>query len=498
MLPSFDFFLIHCLSNHNLVAGPCWPGISMRLLPSSLFGRLLLFLTSGLIVAQLLSAAILLQDRDQALYQAIGDHVAQRIAAIVELFDTLSDDDRRRLATALDLPPTRIHLDRPWQADLEPDERYHTTLFRALLKRQLGPDRLFQVEINDDLPPPPPERLRRFNADQSWPRLDETDRPPRRRNQPMMLGLRNFIVQIRLRDGATMTFQQVLPEDLIAWPARLLLILVVLLVSVAVLVALAVRTLTRPLAALADAATELGQNIHRPALAETGPLEVRRAAQAFNLMQSRLIRYIQDRDRILAAVSHDLKTPITRLRLRTELLEESPLREKFQADLDEMQQMAQASLDFLRGGETSEPLAALDLDALLEALREDAEDAGQELRIAGSARQPLRCRPLALKRCLTNLIDNALKYGQQAEMTVADAPDRLTLTLRDHGSGIPKAELERVFEPFYRLESSRSRDTGGVGLGLSIARNIARAHGGELTLRNHPQDGLEAVLELPR
>jgi signal transduction histidine kinase len=497
MLPSFDFFLIHCLSNDNLVAGPCWPGISMCLLPSSLFGRLLLFLTGGLVVAQLLSAAILLQDRDQALYHAIGDHVAQRIAAIVELLDTLDQSERERLVAALDLPPTRIHLDLPWQADLEPDERYHTTLFRALLKRQLGPDRPFRVEVNDDLPPPP-ERLRRFNADQSWPRLDETDRPPRRRNQPMMLGLRNFIVQIRLRDGATMTFQQVLPEDLIAWPARLLLILVVLLVSVAVLVALAVRTLTRPLAALADAATELGQNIHRPALAETGPLEVRRAAQAFNLMQSRLIRYIQDRDRILAAVSHDLKTPITRLRLRTELLEESPLREKFQADLDEMQQMAQASLDFLRGGETSEPLAALDLDALLEALREDAEDAGQELRIAGSARQPLRCRPLVLKRCLTNLIDNALKYGQQAEMTVADAPDRLTLTLRDHGSGIPKAELERVFEPFYRLESSRSRDTGGVGLGLSIARNIARAHGGELTLRNHPQDGLEAVLELPR
>ena len=160
--------------------------------------------------------------------------------------------------------------------------------------------------------------------------------------------------------------------------------------------------------------------------------------------------------------------------------------------------MAQASLDFLRGGEDSEPVASVDVNALLDCLREDAEDAGHEVRIVGVAGQPLRCRPLALKRCLTNLVDNALKYGQCAEIMVMDRPERLTLTLRDHGPGIPAAELQRVFEPFYRLESSRSRDTGGAGLGLSIARNIARAHGGELTLRNHPAGGLEAILELPR
>ncbi|NJM11078.1 MAG: HAMP domain-containing protein [Synechococcaceae cyanobacterium SM1_2_3] len=316
--------------------------------------------------------------------------------------------------------------------------------------------------------------------------------------RPMLLRLRNFLVQVRLRDGATVTFQQVLPEEVIAWPTRLLLTLLVLLASVAILVALAVRALTRPLSVLADAATELGRDIRHTPLAETGPLEVRRAAHAFNTMQTRLIRYIEDRDRILAAVSHDLKTPITRLRLRTELLDDSPLCGKFQADLDDMQRMVQSSLDFLRGDENTEPMAGLDLNALLESLQEDAEDAGQSVAITGKALQPLRCRPLALKRCLSNLLDNALKYGQCAQITVTDQPDRLLLILRDQGPGIPEAELERVFEPFYRLESSRSRDTGGVGLGLSIARNIARAHGGELTLRNHPQGGLEAVLELPR
>ncbi len=473
----------------------------MRGLPQSLFGRLLLFLTGGLVLAQLLSAAILLQDRDQALYHAIGGHVAQRIAAIVNLLDDLDPGERQRLVTALDLPPTRLSLDAPWQTETAPDERYHTTLFRALLQRQLGPDRPFQLEINDDLPPPPPpaERPRWLGpTPPPLPPREWNGQPPRWRRHAMMLGLRNFVVQVRLRDGATVTFQQVLPEDVIAWPVRLLLMLLVLLVSVAVLVALAVRALTRPLAVLADAAGELGRDIRRPPLPETGPLEVRRAAQAFNTMQERLIRYIEDRDRILAAVSHDLKTPITRLRLRTELLDDSPLREKFQADLDDMQRMAQAALDFLRGGGDSEPIATLDLNALLESLQEDAEDAGHEVRIVGSARQPVRFRPLALKRCLTNLVDNALKYGQWVEITIADGPGRLTLTLRDHGPGIPTTELEKVFEPFYRLEGSRSRDTGGSGLGLSIARTIARAHGGELTLRNHPEGGLEAVLELPR
>lgn len=473
----------------------------MRGLPQSLFGRLALFLTGGLIIAQLLSAALLLQDRDQALYHAIGGHVAQRIAAIVRLLDTLDEAERRRLATALDLPPTHLSLDLPWSDESVTDERYQTALFRTLLRRQLGSERAFQVVITDELPPPPPprtDRPRRFDSDASTSRQRRSDRPSYWRMHAMMLGLHNFVVQVRLSDGATVTFQQVLPEEVIAWPVRLLLILLILLVSVVILAALAVRALTRPLRVLADAATELGRDIRRPPLAETGPLEVRRAAQAFNTMQERLIRYLEDRNRILAAVSHDLKTPITRLRLRTELLEDSPLQAKFQADLEEMQRMVQTSLDFLRGDEDSEPMAPVDMNALLDCLREDVEDAGQEVRIHGVVTPPLRCRPLALKRCLTNLVDNALKYGQHPEIEMTDRPDRLTLTIRDHGPGIPAAELERVFEPFYRLESSRSRDTGGVGLGLSIARNIARAHGGELMLHNHAEGGLEAVLELPR
>jgi signal transduction histidine kinase len=464
----------------------------MRLLPRSLFGRLLLLLMVGLSVAQLLGAAIQLRDRDQALYQAIGFNIAQRVAAIVELLDDLSEPERRRIVAALDLPPTRLSLDQLWR-EVSPADGERAVWFQRLLRRQLGADRPLRVEIADFAPDP--DWRPHWRRD---PQRSRDARPEPRRHRMHAMGLRDFVVQVGLRDGAVVTFRHHLPEEALSWPYRMLAALLVLFLSVAALAALAVRALIRPLRVLADAAGELGRDIRRPPLAESGPLEVQRAARAFNTMQRRLIRYIEDRDRILAAVSHDLKTPITRLRLRTELLEDSPLRDKFQADLDEMQRMTQASLDFLRGDDNTEALAAVDLDALLECLQEEAEDTGREVRIVGSARRPLRCRLSMLKRCLNNLLENALKYGRCAEISVTDGSERLTLIVRDRGPGIPETELERVFEPFYRLEGSRSRDTGGAGLGLSIARNIARAHGGELRLRNHPDGGLEAVLELPR
>jgi signal transduction histidine kinase len=460
----------------------------MRLLPRSLFGRLLLLLMGGLILAQLLSAAIQLYDRGQVLHRAFGADIAQRIAALVNLLDTLPIGERRRLVAALDLPPTRISMDLPWQPDASATPSQIPLPLTALLRRYLPGDRPLWVEINDGNPPPFAEQ----RPDQTLPYRH------RRGWYARDLEGKEFVVQVGLSDGGIVTFRHHLPEEVFSWPYRLLLILLILLISVALLAALAVRWLTRPLALLANAATELGRDIQRPPLDETGPLEVQRAARAFNTMQTRLIRYIQDRGRVLAAVSHDLKTPITRLRLRTELLEDETLKEKFQADLNEMQSMVQATLDFMRGTEHNEPVTLMDINALLESLQEDARDRGGEIHIQGVAQVPFRSRPLALKRCLTNLVDNALHYGQRAFIQVEDKLDRLSITIADAGPGIPEAELERVFEPFYRLEGSRSRHTGGTGLGLGIARNIARAHGGELTLANRRGGGLEARLELPR
>jgi signal transduction histidine kinase len=260
----------------------------------------------------------------------------------------------------------------------------------------------------------------------------------------------------------------------------------------------AVRWMTRPLNVLAEAALGLGEDINRPPLDESGPLEVSRAARAFNSMQQKLAKFISERTRIFAAMSHDLKTPITRLRLRAELLDDAALRAKFVKDLEEMEAMVSAALDFMRGVEPNEPAQPVSIVALLESLQADAREVGGDVDIEGAAHAPYSGHAQSLKRCVANLIDNAVKYGQRAIVAVADSAGELTIAVRDEGPGIPEAELERVFEPFYRLDASRNRATGGSGLGLTIARNIARAHGGELALRNRPEGGLEAVLTLPR
>jgi signal transduction histidine kinase len=269
-------------------------------------------------------------------------------------------------------------------------------------------------------------------------------------------------------------------------------------VTVIVLSLIAVRWVTGPLSALASAAEKLGEDINRPPLPETGPSEAQRAARAFNTMQQRLSRFIADRTRVFTAMSHDLKTPITRLRLRTEMLEDEELRAKFAKDLQEMESMVTQTLDFMRDASTSEAVQRIDTMALLESLQTDYQDTGSKVEIEGRVEQPYPGRPLALRRCLSNLVDNAIRYGKCATIQLEDAADRLIIRVRDDGPGIPAEELAQAFEPFFRGEASRNRETGGTGLGLGIARNIARAHGGDLVLRNRAEGGLEAVLTLPR
>jgi signal transduction histidine kinase len=202
-----------------------------------------------------------------------------------------------------------------------------------------------------------------------------------------------------------------------------------------------------------------------------------------------------ERSRVLTAMSHDLKTPITRMRLRTDMLEDQAVREKFDRDLAEMEQMVTQTLEFMRDATDTEPVQRVELTALLESLQADYEDMGKEVRIAGRLSRPLAARPIALRRCLTNLVDNAIRYGVRATIEVGEDPGRVTLRVLDEGSGIPEGQLERAFEAFFRGDASRS--SGGFGLGLGIARNIARAHGGDLVLKNRPEGGLAAILTLP-
>jgi signal transduction histidine kinase len=278
---------------------------------------------------------------------------------------------------------------------------------------------------------------------------------------------------------------------------------IVMTVLGALMIVWAVRALLVPVRTLAQAAERLGRDVVNAApLPETGPTEIVTAAVAFNTMAARIRRFVEDRTFLLTAIGHDLRTPITRLKLRAEYMEDEEQRIKMLADLDEMEAMVAATLAFGRDVTTSEAVARIDLAVLLQTIIDEAGDGAPELAAAlaysGPEHLPVTARPLALKRALTNLVGNALKYGDAARVRLREAERGLVqIDIEDDGPGIEAGELESVFEPFRRLETSRNRETGGSGLGLSIARNIIRAHGGDIVLENLAPQGLRARVALP-
>lgn len=468
-----------------------------RWLPGSLFGRLMLVLAGGLMLAQLLSAAINVAERDRLLARSFGLQPAQRMADVVKLLDGLGPAERERVVAVFSVPPMVLSLhDGPTltdAADRSAAANPRGALFVAQLQAALGEARATRVETRPGALPDPA-------AGAGW---RHEGMPGMGAMAPMMHGRVGpgaalLRAEVQLRDGRWARFDTHLPPVPDALPWRLVATLAVLLGTMLALSWVAVRWVVRPLHVLEKAARSLGEDLASPPLPEDGPREVRQAARAFNTMQQRLARFVDERTRMLAALSHDLKTPLTRLRLRTELLDDDDARTRFTADLQEMETMVTQTLDFMRGLGGHEPRAAVDVEALLASLQSDHEAMGRVVTIEGHAEAPYLGVPSLLRRALGNLIDNAVLYGGSATVRIDDRPDHLLLHVLDPGPGIAAAELERVFEPFHRLEASRNRATGGTGLGLGIARSIARLHGGDVRLENRPQGGLDAVLSLPR
>lgn len=268
-------------------------------------------------------------------------------------------------------------------------------------------------------------------------------------------------------------------------------------VGILVLGLIVVGIISRPLRTLSEAADHIGRPGHRVTILESGPREVRHAAQAFNRMQARLDHLISERTQALAAVSHDLRTPLSRLRLRAGFLDDVEVQRQIDVDLDEMEAMIASTLAFLRGDEVLEESRQVNVAAMLQTLCNDAEDAGKSACYTGPLQARLICRPIALKRAFANLVENATKYGGVARVFAEDRIDQLVVRVEDSGPGIPEAELEVVFAPFHRLDASRNRGAGGSGLGLSIARQVVEQHGGTITLSNLPPGGLRATVTLP-
>jgi signal transduction histidine kinase len=307
-----------------------------------------------------------------------------------------------------------------------------------------------------------------------------------------------YVLAVKHSDGSWLVFNT--PERLwgLPWQERWAIWLVFLTVSTGIVSAIATRQLVRPIRKFAEAIRLFGTNPQAPPIAKTGPRELTGVITSFNEMQAQIQKFVAYRTAMLAAISHDLRTPLTRIRLRGELIEDEVQQARLFRDVDELQAMVDGALAFFRGDTDEEAVTSFDLPGVLQTIANDYADQDIAIAYTGPSHAAYRGRPFALKRAFTNLIENAVKYGTPPTIELACREKTITIMIRDQGPGIPTASLERVFSPFYRLETSRNRMTGGVGLGLTAALAIIRGHGGDIVLSNRPAGGLEALVTLPR
>ena len=313
-------------------------------------------------------------------------------------------------------------------------------------------------------------------------------------DQPILYG--PFKLGIHQRNGRWLVVQPGGGIGIGAWQQRLLLVFAVTALALTPLAWWFARRLAAPIAALAAGAERLGRDPRAPPLEPRGSAEVIAAVNAFNEMQERLRRHVEYRTTLVGAIAHDLRTPLTRLRFRIEAVPEG-LREKLSSDIDEMEAMVSATMEFARESARPRARGKLEIASLVETVMDEAEETGADAAALNAERLVVDGDPMGLKRVLENLVNNALKFGGRARARALTRDGMAVVEVDDDGPGIPPGEMERAFEPFHRLEASRSRDTGGLGLGLAVARAIARAHGGDVTLANRPEGGLRATLTLP-
>ena len=495
-------------------------------LPRTLFGQMLLILLAGLLVSHLVGTLIYASDRAQAV-RAIGGYAAtQRIANMAQLIDEAPAAWRSRIVQAANDPTLRVTLSAEPPALADSGSDIDSQAIRRYLAGQLPPGLANRLQVRVSAAPA------RFNG---FPRHMAMGAGAmgggamgggamggnRMMGGPMSMGggmtmaappwllgaggLRSLQAVVRLSDGQWLAFAAVLPNAAppAPWPfaaATATMAVIVVLAS-----AWAVGRVTAPLRVLARAAERLGRDVNAPPIVESGTREMRQAAQSFNQMQARIRRLLDNRTQMLGALSHDLRTPLTLLRLRTEALPEIGERERLLVTIGELDDMIGASLTFARDQATAETGRRTDVSALVASIVDDMADAGLPVTMAPAEPVVLACQPGALRRALSNLIDNAVKYGGSARVAIQPGAAAVRIDVEDDGPGIPEAELQRVFEPFHRLEPSRSRETGGTGLGLSSALSIVQAHGGDIVLANRTavragagSGGLRASISLPR
>jgi len=402
--------------------------------------------------------------------------LASRIATLMQVVASVPKADRANIAAAITKPGLQVTVRDAPVTGLSPAETADLDLVHQLIEYQIG-----EKEHHLVVGTQPASDLQgtKGSAAPSYAPGD------------------TLFVQKSLDDGRWLVITMPRYGAGMVSPSRMAIVLSPLFVLFGLLSVMAGRKLAAPIRHFAQAAERLGVDTTMPPLAERGPYELRTAIRAFNRMQERLRRFVDDRTQMLAAMSHDLRTPLNRMRLRAEFIEDAEQQRKMFADLEAMNAMIDTTLAFARDDARREPRKLVDLGILVEDVCEDIADAGGNASYSGPHGVNVRCRPMAVSRAVANLIENALKYAGAARVRVVPDGDHVVIAVDDDGPGIPVEQHEKVFAPFYRLEPSRNADTGGVGLGLSVARTIAREHGGDIVLANRQTGGLCARIELP-
>jgi signal transduction histidine kinase len=461
----------------------------------SIVGRTVLLLLAGLVVSHLISIAIYSDERRTALLTVGGRQVSERIAAAYLNIDQANPQQRKSSIRALWEPMFSI----TWTEQSVLADGSHGG-WRAHMVRSTIADFLTgmdseKIRINyghlgqfrpgmtpgTGMAPGDPvidmqEHMGRMMGEGSGHMRQRFDSFSRKWHGDSVLS-----VSIQLTDGSW--FNVATPGTRLrsAWWSRVFVPIIVTTIIVLFLTFWAIRRSAKPLALFAQAAERLGRDVNAPPMPEDGPKEVLSASRAFNEMQRRIQSFIKDRTHMLAAISHDLRTPITRLRLRAELIDDPEQQAKMLADLDQMEQMIAATLSFARDEATDETSVRFDLAAMLQSLADDISDTNGRASYDGPDKLEWTGRPGALKRAFQNLADNAIKYGKRVDIALQRVDKGFVVMFTDDGPGIPEDEYLKVFEPFYRVDPSRNRDTGGVGLGLAVARSVIRAHGGDIS-----------------
>ncbi|EKE68588.1 MULTISPECIES: ATP-binding protein [Roseobacteraceae] len=450
----------------------------------SLRVQLVLLIIIALGIAQFVSLWLFADERSLAIRAALGFEAAGRAANVARLIEEAPADLRPSIIRAANSPLVRFDLGtKPLvQHSDHSDGGLVETRVRALLNDSYSRDiRVELHQIQGAILPLP-------NLSHEMTEM----------HLAMMRGELSAIemnLSISIAGGQWLNVSTRFERPPIQWPLYSMLTFGLTAMALLVAVSWFVMTgLLGPLRRLAWASERLGRGEDIDALPERGPQEVRELTAGFNRMQDRLTRFVADRTRVLAALGHDLRSPLTAMRVHSEMVEEDETRESLVATVEEMQSMVEATLTFAKGLSGNEPMQDVDLQSFLEALRGDMV---VPFVLSDGPEVTVRLRPNAIRRALRNVIENAVRYGGSATLGWISAEGEIEISVTDRGPGIPTAELERIFDPFFRLEESRSLETGGHGLGLSIARSILRAQGGEISLANHPDGGLIATIRLP-